>query len=270
MFRQVQKSMNARTVRRAIERKAQKQARKEAAKAIPAASGSFVGQYACEEEDFAAEETSTRSEAQLQATRRNAQLSTGPITPEGKAISSRNALKTGLTGKTVLLANDDAALYQNHVAGFFDELNPVGDRETELTQSIADSKWRLARIPSLEFGLYALGRIEFAEEFQNLPQAEAAALIEAKTFLAYQRQLNNLSIQESRLRRQCEKDTAELTRLQQLRAQTERAKAKTAAATSKPQSIPDKIGFEFATPDLDAFETDLDLETGLLTRPQAA
>src|SRR5579863_5462974 len=42
------------------------------------------------------------------ANRQNSLLSTGPKTPEGKAASSRNALKTGLTGRTVLLPGDDA------------------------------------------------------------------------------------------------------------------------------------------------------------------
>jgi hypothetical protein len=37
----------------------------------------------------------------------NAQLSTGPRSAEGKAVSM-NAVKTGLTGRTVLLPSDDA------------------------------------------------------------------------------------------------------------------------------------------------------------------
>ena len=157
--------MNARTIRRANERKAQKQARKaaqqqlpsEAAKVMAAAPGSFAGEEIHEEETAAA--APAISERQLLANQRNAALSTGPSSPEGKARSSRNALKTGLTGKTVLLTNEDAALYEQHVQSFFHELKPVGEREIELAQSIADSKWRLARIPSLEFGIYALGRI---------------------------------------------------------------------------------------------------------------
>jgi hypothetical protein len=252
--------MNARTIRRAIERKAEKQARKELKVALATERESPLADY----------EATKATLQQLQANRRNAQLSTGPRTEEGKSISSRNALKTGLTGRAVLLPNDDAALYEHHVASFFAELKPIGDREIELTQSIADSKWRLARIPSLEFGIYALGRLEFAEEFSNHPPAEAAALIEAKTFVAYQRQLNNLSIQESRLRRQCEKDTAELNRLQELRAQTERAKAKAAASTPKSQPLPNHIGFEFSNPAIHPLETDHDLEFDRLTQPQAA
>jgi hypothetical protein len=94
---------------------------------------------------------------------------------------------------------------------------PVGDDERNLVQSLADTEWRLLRIPSLEMGIYAVGRLEFAELFPNEDQSVRKHLIEAKVFLAYQRQLNNLSVQESRLRRQREKDTAALGQLQQER-----------------------------------------------------
>lgn len=228
--------MNPRTIRRAIERKAQKQARK---------ADQQQQIQSCEQQHQHEIIAAAPSKRRLLANIQNARLSTGPRTPEGKAASSHNALKSGLTGKTVLLPNEDAALYQQHVDGFCGELKPVGDREIALVQSIADSKWRLARIPSLEFGIYALGRIEFAEEFAHHSSAEAVALIEAKTFIAYQRQLNNLSIQESRLRRQCEKDTAELVRLQQLRAEAARQSAATPRKPAAQPTPPINIGFEF-------------------------
>ena len=272
--------MNARTIRRAIERKAQKEARKAhdqapqeaAVKVMAATPGSFAGEEQVhDEEEQTAVSERTISDRQLGANRRNAALSTGPTSPEGKARSSRNALKTGLTGKTVLLTSEDAALYEHHVTSFFEELNPIGDRESELVQSIADSKWRLGRIPSLEFGIYALGRIEFAAEFQNLPKAEAASLIEVKTFMAYQKQLNNLSIQECRLRRQCEKDTAELTRLQALRAEAERTAARKAMPnTAHPLPRRQQNGFEFSHPSLESVPDSLTLHADLLQLPQTA
>lgn len=228
----------ARSIRRALERKAGKQIRKQEAAGAPPSSS-------------LESPLSLLSQIQLEANRRNAQSSTGPITIEGKSRSSQNALKTGLTGRTVLLPNDDAAQYELHVRTIFSEVNPVGDRENELAQSIADARWRLARIPSLEFGIYALGRMELAEQFAHLPAAEAAALVQVKTFLTYQRQLNNLSIQESRLRRQCEKDTAELNRIQQEHAQASAAAAKLAARAKQPPPQQEKLqqsnGFVFST-----------------------
>jgi hypothetical protein len=155
--------------------------------------------------------------AQIAANQANAQLSTGPTSETGKAKSSVNAVKTGLTGRTVLLPNEDAVFYEAHVSQFMKSHAPVGDDERNLVQSLADTEWRLLRIPALEMGVYALGRLEFAELFANEDEAARKHLIEAKVFLAYQRQLNNLSIQENRLRRQREKDTAALRELQQER-----------------------------------------------------
>ena len=87
---------------------------------------------------------------QLAANRANAQLSTGPTSSEGKAKVSHNALKTGLTGRTVLLPSDDVAAYQAHVERTFERFTPDADEEKRLTQSLADTLWRLERIPSLE------------------------------------------------------------------------------------------------------------------------
>ena len=151
---------------------------------------------------------------QTLANRHNAAFSTGPRTAEGKAASSQNALRTGLTGRTVLLPGDDAEAYERHIQRFACELQPAGDRELELVQSLADTQWRLIRIPALEAGIYALGAHEFADLYVDESAGVRKALIQARTYLAYTRQLNNLHLQESRLRRQYEKDLAELRKLQ--------------------------------------------------------
>jgi hypothetical protein len=167
--------------------------------------------------------------AQIAANQKNSQLSTGPTSEAGKAKSSLNAVKSGLTGRIVLLPGDDAALYEAHLSHFIKHHEPVGDDERNLVQSLADTEWRLLRIPSLEMGIYAVGRLEFAGLFANEDDAVRKHLIEDQVFLAYQRQLNNLSIQESRLRRQREKDTATLRELQDNRKRRAKARLDNAA-----------------------------------------
>jgi hypothetical protein len=192
--------------------------------------------------------------AQIAANQKNSQLSTGPTSEAGKAKSSLNAVKSGLTGRTVLLSGDDAALYEAHVSQFIENYAPVGDDERNLVQSLADTEWRLLRIPSLEMGIYAVGRIEFAGLFANEDDAVRKHLIEAQVFLAYQRQLNNLSIQESRLRRQREKDAAALRELQDNRKRRAKARLDNAARQyirsvqeqPRQEFDPTAFGFEFS------------------------
>ena len=156
--------------------------------------------------------------AQITANRANAEKSTGPKTEAGKTKSSLNAVKTGLTGRTVLLPSEDAAAYQAHLDRMFSQLAPGTDQERSLAQTIADTEWRLLRIPSLEFGIYAIGRRELADQFADEEdESTRTSLIDAKICLTYQRQINNLSTQEARLRRHREADTAALKRLQQER-----------------------------------------------------
>jgi len=48
---------------------------------------------------------------QIEANRRNAGLSTGPVTEEGKRKSRQNAVRHGLTAETVIDALEDAEDY---------------------------------------------------------------------------------------------------------------------------------------------------------------
>ncbi len=75
----------------------------------------------------------TCSPERLAANRANALRSTGPRTPEGKAIARRNGLKHGLTGEGVALPNEDAAEVERRFARFEAEMGP----KTELGQVLA-------------------------------------------------------------------------------------------------------------------------------------
>ncbi len=130
-------------------------------------------------------------------------------------------MKTGLTGRTVLLPSDEAPEYERHLRAYTDDFKPVGQRESDLVQSIADTIWRLKRIPSLEAALFAQGHIEFAEAFNQHQPALRAGMIEVQTFIKYEKQLRNLQLQESRLVRRREKEIAELRQLQQERERKE-------------------------------------------------
>jgi hypothetical protein len=192
------------------------------------------------------------SSAQIAANQANAQYSTGAKTQEGKAISSRNALKTGLTGHTILLPTDDAQLYEEHLLGYADLFEPEGDRETELVQSIADCRWRIARIPGLEAALYARGQIEFAQLYEGHEDRQRAFLIGGETYTKYFKQLHNPQLQEQRLSRRADKEEQILKVMQKERIQERQAKLTLAARQylaaqkeNKPFN-PAEFGFEFS------------------------
>jgi hypothetical protein len=148
-----------------------------------------------------------------EANRANAEHSTGPKTEEGKRIASHNALKTGLTGRTVLLPTDDLAQYQAHLERIQKRYNPQTDEEQLLADSVAHAEWRLLRVPTLETGILAVGREEFADLYPNHPLEVRTAMIDAKVHLTYGKQLANLALQEGRLQRQHERETAKLQAL---------------------------------------------------------
>jgi hypothetical protein len=155
------------------------------------------------------------TESQINANRANAQNSTGPSSPEGKLVSSHNALKTGLTGRTIVLPTDDIAEYQKLVALMHKKHSPEGDVEAHIVQFIADTEWRLLRIPTLEAGFYALGRHELAAECAHEADEQVrASMLNSLITRRYDKDLRNLALQERRLQSQLAKHVAELKQLQ--------------------------------------------------------
>jgi hypothetical protein len=96
------------------------------------------------------------SEARLNANRTNAQRSTGPRTPEGKARASQNALKHGLcaAGASVPPTEGPDA-YASFTAALAESLRPRTPLERDLALRIADLTWRLRRIPDAEAAILA-------------------------------------------------------------------------------------------------------------------
>jgi hypothetical protein len=93
---------------------------------------------------------------QIEANRRNARLSTGPVTEEGKRQSRQNALRHGLTAETVIDALEDAedyAAFEMAVAADYDAQSAV---ERELILRLASLLWRLRRATAIETGLFKI------------------------------------------------------------------------------------------------------------------
>jgi hypothetical protein len=93
---------------------------------------------------------------QTEANRRNARLSTGPVTEDGKKQSRRDALRHGLTAETVIDALEDAedyAAFEMAIAADYDAQSAV---ERELVLRLASLLWRLRRATAIESGLFQI------------------------------------------------------------------------------------------------------------------
>ena len=94
------------------------------------------------------------TQAQIVANTANAQLSTGPITPEGKAHSAMNATKLGFYAKqAVLLTEEDHQAFEALTVAFRFELHPAGPVERALYTQIVLAAWNIERANRLEAAL---------------------------------------------------------------------------------------------------------------------
>ena len=90
------------------------------------------------------------SQKRIEANRANSRRSTGPRTPEGKAASSRNAVRHGLLSRVVVLKGEDRAEFETLRDGLFLDMAPVGQLEETLVDRMAGQWWRLQRVGRME------------------------------------------------------------------------------------------------------------------------
>ncbi|MGP0071180.1 MAG: hypothetical protein ACLPWF_04515 [Bryobacteraceae bacterium] len=184
--------------------------------------------------------------------RANALRSTGPRTAAGKQRSSLNAVTHGLTSRSPILATEDPVAYQQHCRQFFDEYQPATPTESHLTQELADTAWRLNRVPVLEAALL--------DRAANPPSDQAAIsfdIVDAHRVLA------TLGMHSQRLSRQFQKTLDQLREIQaERRLQQERALKRAAALLElhkhkglpfDPAQLLKEAGFVFSKHEIEAF-----------------
>ena len=171
--------------------------------------------------------------AQMAANAANAQQSTGPVTEEGKAASSLNALRHGLTAiLTVLLPGEDEAAYRALCDETFAHWKPADAHEKGLLQILCDTQWRLARC----------SRLEAAALSSDIP--------DFKTF-------DIISKHESRLKRQYSSTLKDVTEIIAARLALEEALMKEAVIIRRADRLNKKetnfqaIGFDLSIAQVD-------------------
>jgi hypothetical protein len=100
--------------------------------------------------DPGAMETTTRTPAQVEASRKNGAMSTGPVTVAGKVIVSTNAVNHGLATRAALLPSERAEDYQANLTGWLATLRPRTPGEGQVAARVADTGFRLDRLARVE------------------------------------------------------------------------------------------------------------------------
>jgi hypothetical protein len=67
--------------------------------------------------------------------------STGPITPEGKAISSQNAFKHGLAARKLFIPGEDPDMFNEILLSVKMDFKPDGPVEDDLVEEMCIAKW---------------------------------------------------------------------------------------------------------------------------------
>ena len=161
------------------------------------------------------------SSKQLEANRQNAQHSTGPITPEGKAAVRLNALQYGLRARWLILPSEDPEEYKQLWADLEAEWQPRNRTERLHLEQMATSQWLLARMAKSESRIYR----------DNLP-------IEKQWTL-----LGLVSTQRARLERSFASAMRELKQLQKERQPQRQQSVEAKQAAQPAQSPPPHPGY---------------------------
>jgi hypothetical protein len=180
--------------------------------------------------------------------RANAQHSTGPRTEAGKQRSALNALSHGLTCRTAVLPSEDPAAYEQHCRQFHDEYRPATPTETAFVEELADTSWRLKRIPFLEADVIAR-----AQSPAPSPEPPAFDIVDAHRLVA------SLGLHGQRLSRQFHKTLEHLRQIQLERREREHNELQDAANIvqfHKHKGLPydpAQDGFVFSKQEIEAY-----------------
>jgi len=124
--------------------------------------------------------SNTISELKSDTARINGAKSNGPVTPEGKARSSANSRKHGLTSASIMLPDESAEHYQLLLADYMDRFQPQDGVEADLVETMVAARWRLRRLLEIEAHQFKMEIIvrkkRMNESFTNLEREDHLAL----------------------------------------------------------------------------------------------
>jgi hypothetical protein len=166
--------------------------------------------------------------SKAETARLNGAKSNGPVTEEGKTISSRNSLKHGLTSATqVVLPNESQEEFDRLEASLVNRFKPCDEIERELVHEMASARWRLRRVEAMEAALFNRA---FQQHQDALGAGADPMVLHTAVYaeVAESKSLRMLSRHQGQLRRAFEKAWKELELIQEDRRLDEAEQAELA------------------------------------------
>ncbi|HUI78640.1 MAG TPA: hypothetical protein VLY24_12005 [Bryobacteraceae bacterium] len=109
---------------------------------------------------------------QIEANRRNSERSTGPRTPEGKAVSRMNALKSGLDADSQFVTGEDSNEFAQLQHEYITRFQPLTPEERFQVDTLIRNEWILRRLFRAEAHLWEYHAIR-ASRSEGVPLGEA-------------------------------------------------------------------------------------------------
>jgi len=114
------------------------------------------------------------SQRQIEANRRNAQKSTGPTSVTGKAVSSMNALKSGIHAKSLVLPSEKLADLDQLIDDYYRRHNPDSPEACFYLDEVIHCEWLLRRYRAAETQMWQYqAQSAYADE-QKYPLGKSA------------------------------------------------------------------------------------------------
>jgi len=127
---------------------------------------------------------------QIDANRRNAQKSTGPRTPRGKARSSMNALKSGVHARSEIIPGERAASLNGLAAYYVKRFAPATPEERYYVDILIRDDWRQRRLAKADTQVWLHGMENTYTELGDNPLGQV--LVETDTnFLRLQSRIDS-------------------------------------------------------------------------------
>ncbi len=162
------------------------------------------------------------SDKQIEASRLNGAKSRGPVTPEGKRISSRNHLHHGMFARAILLEAESRSRFNALINLLREDLQPESPIEDLLVQKMAAAHWRQTRVWGMETAAIA-----------HDGKTSDVTDPETRDALSFRAASNQMSEYEARCDRQFERS---LERFEKFRV-ARRARLAAASGASNPGTL---------------------------------